>query len=48
MKQRIKARTAKIKKYEERNIQNIQNRLFQTNQKLLFEKIEGVERENDI
>ena len=48
LKQRIKAKTAKIKKYEERNNQYIQNRLFQTNQRLLFEKIEGVERENDI
>lgn len=40
LKQRIKAKTAKIKKYEERNNQYIQNRLFQTNQRLLFEKIE--------
>ena len=48
LKQRIKAKTAKIKKYEERNNQYIQNRLFQTNQRLLFEKIEGVERANDI
>ena len=41
LKQRIKAQTTKIKKYEERNNQYIQNRLFQTNQRLLFEKIEG-------
>eukprot|EP00795_Rhopilema_esculentum_P000616 gene616-10310_t len=48
LKQRIKAKNAKIKKYEERNNQYIQHRLFQTNQRLLFEKIEGVERENYI
>ena len=48
LKQRIKTKTTKIKKYEERNNQYIQNRLFQTNQKLLFEKIEGIERNNDI
>ncbi|XP_065055326.1 uncharacterized protein LOC135683871 [Rhopilema esculentum] len=48
LKQRIKAKNAKIKKYEEQNNEYIQNTLFQTNQRLLFKKIEGVERENDI
>ena len=48
LKQRIKAKAAKIKKYEERNNHYIQNRLFQTKQRLPFEKIEGVERENDV
>ena len=48
LKQRIKTKTTKMKKYEERNNQYIQNRLFQTNQKLLFEKIEEIERNNGI
>ena len=48
LKQRIKAKTAKINKYEERNKQFLQNRLFQTNQKRLFEIIEGIERNSDI
>ena len=48
LKQRIKAKSSRIKKYEERNNQYTQNRLFQTNQKLLFEKIEGIERKNDV
>ena len=43
LKQRIKAKTAKIRKYEERSNQFMQNRLFQTNQKRLFEKLEGIE-----
>ena len=48
LKQRIKAKTAKIRKYEERSKQFMQNRLFQTNQKRLFEKLEGIERRNDV
>ena len=48
LKQRIKAKTAKIKKYEERSNQFLQNRLFQTNQKRLFEKLEGIERRNGV
>ena len=44
LKQRVKAKAAKIKKYEERNNQFLQNRLFQTNSKRLFEKIDGKER----
>ena len=48
LKQRIKAKTATIRKYEERSNQFMQNRLFQTNQKRLFEKLEGIERRNDV
>lgn len=48
LKQRIKANTAKINKYEERNNQFVQNRLFKTNQKRLYEKIEGIERNHEI
>ena len=44
LKQRVKAKAAKTKKYEERNNQFLQNRLFQTNRKRLFEKIDGKER----
>ena len=36
IKQRIKAKTTKLLKYDERNNQSVQNRLFQTNRKLLF------------
>ena len=43
LKQRVKAKAAKIKKYEERNNQFLQNRLFQTKRKILFEKIDGKE-----
>ena len=46
LKQRIKAKTAKTRKYEERSNQFMQNRLFQTNQKRLFEKLEGIKRRN--
>ena len=48
LKQRVKANAAKIKKYEERNNQFLQNRLFQTNRKRLFEKIDGKERNCEI
>ena len=48
LKQRVKAKAAKIKKYEERNNQFLQNRLFQTNIKRLFEKIDGKERNYEI
>ena len=48
LKQRVKAKAAKIKKYEERNNQFLQNRLFQTNRKRLFEKIDGKERNYEI
>ena len=48
LKQRVKAKSAKIRKYEDRNNAFQQNRLFQSNKKRLFEKLEGCEREDDI
>lgn len=48
LKQRVKAINAKIRKYEARNDRFQQNRLFESNEKLLFEKLEGKERRNDI
>ena len=43
LKQRIVASAAKLKRYEARTEQYIQNRLFQTNQKKLFERLEKKE-----
>ena len=40
LKQRIVANSMKLKRYESRNEQYIQNRLFETNQKKLFERLE--------
>ena len=48
LKQRVKAKSAKIRKYEDRNNAFHQNRLFQSNQKRLFEKLEGCERQDNI
>ena len=48
LKQRVKAIKAKIRKYDARNDTFHQNRLFETNQRLLFEKLEGMERGNDV
>ena len=48
LKQRIIAISAKIKRYEGRINQYQQNRMFTNNQKMLFEKLEGKERSNDI
>ena len=48
IKQRIKAKTTKLHKYDERNNQFLQNRLFPTNPKLLFEKIVGKSRQNNV
>ena len=49
LKQRIIAvqRSAKIKRYNERHNQFVQNRLFQSNQKRLYEKIDGLVRCNE-
>ena len=44
IKQRIKVKTTKLQKYDERNNRFVRNRLFETIQKLLFEKIEGKRR----
>ena len=48
LRQRVKAKTARIKRYEERNNAFMQNRLFQSNQKKLFEMIDGYDRENEV
>ena len=48
LKQRVKVIKAKIRKYDARNDTFHQNRLFETNQRLLFEKLEGMERGNDV
>ena len=48
LKQRVKAIKAKIRKYDARNDTFHQNMLFETNQRLLFEKLEGMERGNDV
>ena len=48
LKQRVKANAAKIERYESHDKQYRQNRLFQTNQRKLFEEIEGLERNTDI
>ena len=48
VKQRVIAKAAKVKRYEGRNEQYRQNRLYQSNQKRLFELIEKKERNNDI
>ena len=46
LKQRVKATAARLKKYEDRHKQFIQNKLFRTNQKLVYEMIEGKEARN--
>lgn len=48
LKQRVKSKAAKIRSYEERNNQYIQNYLFNTNQKCLFEILEGNEQQNKV
>ena len=47
LKQRIKAVQHKIKRYEDRTEQYKQNRMFETNQKRLYEIIDGVHRNNN-
>ena len=47
LKQRLTAQAAKLKRYEDRQNQYRQNRMFETNQKRLFEEMEGIERNND-
>ncbi len=48
LKQRVTAQAAKLRRYEERNNQYRQNRLFESNQKRLFEEIEGLEWDENI
>ena len=47
LKQRVTAKKEKVKRYDNRNEQFQQNRLFQNNQRRLFEKLEGMERGYD-
>ena len=47
LKQRLKAQAAKLKRYEDRNTQYRQNRMFESNQRRLFEELGGIERVND-
>ena len=48
LKQRLTAQAAKLKWYEDRQKQYRQNRMFETNQKRLFEEIEGIGKNNDL
>ena len=47
LKQRVIAKSAKKKSYEIRTDQFNQNRLCQNNQKKLFGKIDGIDKESD-
>ena len=47
LKQRLTAQAAKLKRYEDTQNQYCQDRMFETNQKRLFEEMEGIERNND-
>ena len=46
LKQRVLAKSKKIRRYESRIEQYRQNRMFQSNQKRLFEKLDNMETEN--
>ena len=48
LKQRIVATSSKLRKYEARTEQYVQNRMFQTNQAKLFERLEKENGSNDI
>ena len=48
LKQRVTAKSAKIKRYEGRINQYQQNRMYSNNQKMFFERLEGKERSNDM
>ena len=48
LKQRLTAQAAKLKRYQERHKQYWQNRMLETNQRRLFEEIEGMTREDGI
>ena len=48
LKQRVLAKSQKIRRYQDRTEQYKQNRMFQSNQKRLFEKIENMETDNTI
>ena len=48
LKQRVVATSSKLRRYEARTEQYVQNRMFQTNQAKLFERLEKENRNNDI
>ena len=48
LKQRVVAKAAKVKRYEGRVEQYRQNRMYQSNQKRLFERLENKERSNEV
>ena len=48
IKQRIKVKTTRLHRYDERNNKFAQNRLFQNNPKFLFEKIERKGTQNNV
>ena len=48
LKQRVLAKSQKIRSYQDRNEQYKQNRMFKSNQKRLFEKIQNMETDNTI
>ena len=48
LKQRVVAKAAKVKRYEGRVEQYRQNRMFQSNQKRLFERLENKERSDEV
>ena len=48
LKQRVVVKADKIKRYEKRTNQYQQNRMFDNNQKRLFEKLEGKERSENV
>lgn len=48
IKQRLSVQAAKLRRYEERTKQYHQNRLFESNQKSLYEEIDGIDRGDDV
>ena len=48
LKQRVLATSEKLKRYENRAEQFVQNIMFQANQRRLFERLEKVDRSNDL
>ena len=48
LKQRLMAQAAKLKRYEDRGKFYNQNRMFESNQRNIFEDLEGEERDNII
>ena len=48
LKQMVLAKSQKIRRYQDRTVHYKQNRMYQSNQKRLFEKIETMETDNTI